>query len=261
MKTLLIYHEGARLEEEVMLPWLASFSEVVGSIVLQESKGRKWKRLRREIKRVGVVRFPDVVAFRAFYRLFHRGDDDRWEVEFSRRLADRYGPQDVQAPVLRTASPNSDQAVEFIRRLAPDMMFARCKTILAARVFSIPQNGTYVMHPGIVPEYRNSHGCFWALSNRDLDKVGSTLLRIDEGVDTGPVYGYFSYPYDERAESHSIIQKRVVFENLDAIRDRLLEIERGEAAPVDTSGRVSGAWGQPWLTKYLMWKWRARRAG
>ena len=90
----------------------------------------------------------------------------------SRRLAARYGPQDVEVPVLRTASPNSDQAVEFIRRLAPDMMFARCKTILAARVFSIPRNGTYVMHPGIVPEYRNSHGCFWALSNRDLDKVG-----------------------------------------------------------------------------------------
>jgi len=117
-----------------------------------------------------------------------------------------------------------------------------------------------VMHPGIVPEYRNSHGCFWALSNRELDKVGMTLLRIDEGVDTGPVYGYFSYAYDEVAESHSMIQKRVVFENLDAIRDKLLEIDRGEAKPIDTSGRVSGAWGQPWLTKYLKWKWRARMA-
>jgi len=260
MKTLLIYHEGARLEEEVMLRWLASFSELVGSIVLQESQGRKWKRLRREVKRVGVVRFADVVAFRVFYRLRLRGGDDRWEGQFVHELGNRFDPSAGDVPVLRTDSPNSDEAVEFIQRLAPDMMFARCKTLLSPQVFSIPAKGTYVMHPGIVPEYRNSHGCFWALSNRELDKVGMTLLRIDEGVDTGPVYGYFSYAYDEVAESHSMIQKRVVFENLDAIRDKLLEIDRGEAKPIDTSGRVSGAWGQPWLTKYLKWKWRARMA-
>ena len=51
------------------------------------------------------------------------------------------------------------------------------------------------MHPGICPEYRNAHGCFWALANRDLNKVGMTLLRIDKGVDTGPTFGYYTYPY------------------------------------------------------------------
>jgi hypothetical protein len=244
-----------------MVRWLASFSELVGAIVLQDASGRKWTRVRREIKRVGFFRFADVVAFRTFYRFFLRRKDDDWEARFSRELAGRYPPLDVNLPVLRTATPNSDQAVEFIRRLAPDMMVARCKTILQPRVFSLPSKGTFVMHPGIVPEYRNSHGCFWALSNRERDKVGMTLLKIDEGVDTGPVYGYFTYEYDERTESHSVIQKRVVFENLDALEGKLLEVDRGEVEPVDTSGRRSAAWGQPWLTKYLIWKWRARRAG
>lgn len=261
MKTLLIYHEGARLEEEVLLRWLASFSELVGSIVLQEPGGRKWKRVRREIKRVGLLRFIDVVAFRVFYRLFLRRKDTDWEARFSRELAARYPSLDPTLPVLRTETPNSDQAVDFIRRVAPDLMIARCKTILQPRVFSLAAKGTFVLHPGVVPEYRNSHGCFWALSNRDVDKVGMTLLRIDEGVDTGPIYGRFSYDYDERGESHAVIQKRVVFENLGAIKERLLEVDRGEAEPVDTSGRRSAAWGQPWLTKYLMWKWHARRAG
>ena len=261
MKTLLIYHEGARLDEEVMLRWLASFSELVGAIVLHEATGRKRKRVRREIKRVGLFRFADVVAFRAFYRFFRGRKDDAWEKRFSLALAARYPPLRSDLPILRTDSPNSDQAVEFIRRLSPDVMVARCKTILQPLVFLLPRKGTFVMHPGIVPEYRNSHGCFWALSNRELDKVGMTLLRIDEGVDTGPVYGHFSYDYDERAESHSVIQKRVVFENLDAVKEKLLEVDSGEAEPIDTSGRRSAAWGQPWLTKYLIWKWRARRAG
>jgi hypothetical protein len=30
------------------------------------------------------------------------------------------------------------------------------------------------------------------------------------------VYGYFTYAYDERRESHDVIQKRMFLENLDA---------------------------------------------
>ena len=82
-----------------------------------------------------------------------------------------------------------------------------------------------------------------------------TLLRIDRGVDTGPIYGYFRVAADP-AESHVVTQQRVVFENLDAIRDRLLGIEGGTAQPMDTSERRSAAWGQPWLSAYI--KMRAR---
>ena len=259
MKTLLIHQEGARLDEEVMSRWLGSFSDVVGRVVLREPRGRKWHRVRREVKRVGVLRLFDVLAFRAFHRLVLRPRDRDWENELASSLAAQFPPLDPALPVLETESANNDEVVEFIRALEPDIVVARCRTILQPKVFSIPKQGTFVMHPGVAPEYRNAHGCFWALANRDLDKVGMTLIRIDEGVDTGPVYGYFSYDYDEASESHSRIQKRVVFENLGALRRKLLEIERGAAEPIDVSGRTSRAWGQPWLTKYIRWKRRAMR--
>ena len=115
------------------------------------------------------------------------------------------------------------------------------------------------MHPGICPEYRNAHGCFWALAKRDLNKVGMTLLKIDKGVDTGPAYGYYTSRYDELTESHIVIQHRVVLDNLDALRTKLLEIFGGVATPLDTSGRPSAVWGKPWLTSYLKWKSQARR--
>jgi folate-dependent phosphoribosylglycinamide formyltransferase PurN len=258
MKTLLIHQQGARLDAAVLPRWLASFSELVGCVVLEDARGRRRDRVRREIKRVGLFRFCDVVAFRAFNRLFLSSNDSRWESQFSAGLAARYPLLHNDVPTLWTSNANSDEAVEFIEGLAPDIVVARCKTILQPRVFSLPRHGTFVMHPGIVPEYRNSHGCFWALSNRDLDKVGMTLLKIDQGVDTGPVYGYFTYEYDERSESHTVIQKRVVYENLDALATKLLDVDRGKAQPIDTSGRPSAAWGQPWLTKYLRWKWHAR---
>jgi methionyl-tRNA formyltransferase len=119
--------------------------------------------------------------------------------------------------------------------------------------------GCFVLHPGICPEYRNAHGCFWALAQRDLDRVGMTLLKVDTGVDTGPVYGYYRYSFDERQESYVVIQYRVVMENLDAIATRLKDIEAGTAKPLDTSNRASAAWGQPWLTRYLRWQREAMR--
>jgi methionyl-tRNA formyltransferase len=115
------------------------------------------------------------------------------------------------------------------------------------------------MHPGICPEYRNAHGCFWALANRDLEKVGMTLLKIDKGVDTGPSFGYYTYPFDEVRESHVVIQHRVVLDNLDALRSKFQEIFDGTAIPLSTEGRPSAAWGQPWLTKYLEWKSSAKK--
>ena len=97
------------------------------------------------------------------------------------------------------------------------------------------------------------------MANGDLDRVGMTLLRIDKGVDTGPPFGYYRYPFDELRESHIVVQSRVVLENLDALREKLLDIFHGNAVVIDTSGRKSGVWGQPWLTKYLHWKSDAKR--
>jgi len=163
-------------------------------------------------------------------------------------------------PRVVVASPNSTEAREFLERLQPDLAIARCKVILKESIFTIPRSGTFVLHPGICPEYRNAHGCFWALAKRDLDRVGFTLLQVDKGVDTGPIYLQASYDLDEVNESHNVIQYRAVLENLDTIGRTLTALCRGEAVtPVSTTGRRSATWGQPRLTDYLRWKWIARK--
>ncbi len=242
-----------------MARWLASFSHLVGLIVLKESKQQIWRRIRRELSRSGLLRFCDVVAFRLYYSVVLSRRDQRWAARELDKLCRVYPPLPPDIPIFYSHSPNTSETKQFIQNLHPDIMIARCKTLLKEDIFAQPSKGTVVMHPGICPEYRNAHGCFWALANDDLERVGMTLLRIDRGVDTGPVYGYFTYGFDEIEESHIVIQNRVVFDNLKQIQSRICEIYRGDARQLDTSNRPSAIWGQPRLTSYLKWKHRAKQ--
>lgn len=72
MKTLLICHDGAQLDQVVLARWLSSFSNLVGVVIVQEPASRTWRRIRREVKRIGVLRFLDVLAFRFYYRFSRR---------------------------------------------------------------------------------------------------------------------------------------------------------------------------------------------
>lgn len=237
---------------------MASFLDLAAIIEIREPPARLRKRIKREWKRVGAGRFLDVLAFRLYSRIVLRSRDREWERRLLRSLDERYPEIPGSMRVLVTPSPNSHEAEQLLKEVRPDIVVARCKSILNPRIFKQAAVGTFVMHPGICPEYRNAHGCFWAMAMRDLGNVGMTLLKIDEGVDTGPVYGYFRADFDEAAETHNMIQHRVVFDNLHALQEKFGEILAGTARPIDTRGRPSQAWGQPWLTSYLRWKRSAR---
>jgi folate-dependent phosphoribosylglycinamide formyltransferase PurN len=258
-RVVLMCHEGDRIDTEGLAAWIASSMDLVGIIKIREKPDRMRQRVRSEIKRVGWLRFLDVLAFRAYYRLFWGRRDRAWIEAETRRLKERYPAESTSVMTLVTADPNSTAVKAFLHWLKPDLMLARCKSILRQDVFGLPSHGTYVLHPGICPEYRNAHGCFWALVNRDKQRVGMTLLRVDPGVDTGPMLLQCSYDYDEVKESHTVMQYRVVTENLDAIADKLKAAWRGLLDPLPVKERKSAVWGQPWLSAYLRWKSAARQ--
>ncbi|WP_267225812.1 formyltransferase family protein [Dyella silvae] len=260
MRTILICHAADTFDREGLAAWLASFSQLAGIVILDETGPQKRARIRREIKRVGWLRFLDVIAMRFYQRLALATRDRAWMDNALNALRHRYGPPPT-VPHIVASNVNDEAVVQFLRDTRPDMVIARCKQLLKKKLIAIPRIGTFVFHPGICPEYRNAHGCFWALTRRDLQRVGMTLLAIDAGVDTGPVYGYYSYPFDERHESHVVIQYRVVLENLHALEARLCDIANGLAQPLDTRGHASASWGQPWFTRYVSWRRAVAKAG
>ena len=117
--------------------------------------------MRKEIERIGWLRFLDVLAFRAYYGLVLDRSDSAWVTRTLDDIAARYPAVPASCEQLvhrrsqrrRRRRPSSSGC-------APDLMVARCKRILKERIFAVPRAGTYVLHPGICPEYRNAHGCF-----------------------------------------------------------------------------------------------------
>src|SRR5262245_24133643 len=258
---VLICHESDRLDSEGLASWLASTMNLVGLIVIREGSARRWRVLRRQIRREGWLRTLDVLAFRMYSQLILAWRDSHWKARALMRLCAPCPADLSQVRRVVVPDPNSARARAFLSDLKPDLLLARCKFLLKPEVFNAPAKGTFVLHPGICPEYRNAHGCFWALVNRDYSRVGMTLLKVNEGVDTGPVYLQSTCEFDEVRESHTMIQYRVVLDNLDAIGRTLREIGEGrEVAPIETKGRRSAVWGQPRLSDYLHWKWQARRS-
>lgn len=259
MRTVLICHAGDAIDEVILARWLSSFSELAAVIVLEEPRQRLFRRIRREVRRVGWLRFLDVMAFRAYWRWAEAAQFEQWVTDQVAAARSRWPELPDTVRFLRTPSPNSPEAEALIREVSPDLMLARCKSLLKPRIFQVPKAGTFVLHPGLCPEYRNAHGGFWALAQGRPDQVATTLLKIDSGIDTGPIYGYFYTTFDQVHESHLQIQQRTVLDNLDAIRERFEEIVSGAAVPIPVSGRPSTEWGQPWLSRYLAWKRTARR--
>jgi folate-dependent phosphoribosylglycinamide formyltransferase PurN len=257
---VLICHENDPLDCQGLASWLASTMNLIGLIVIREGSTRRWQVARRQIRRDGWLSFANVLAFRAYSALVLSRRDGRWKQRALKDLLARFDADLSGVPRLVVSNPNSKETSEFLTALKPDLLLARCKFLLKPEVFNVPGKGTFVLHPGICPEYRNAHGCFWALANRDHERVGMTLLRVDKGVDTGPVFLQSTCEIDEVRESHIVIQYRVVLDNLDAIGRTLRAIGAGqEIAPIETKDRRSAVWGQPTLSVYLRWKWEARR--
>jgi hypothetical protein len=255
-----ICHEHDPLDSDFLPRWLAGFSDVVAVIAIREGRAPLLRRLRSEYRRVGFWRLFDILAFRLYYKMFISRADRAWKRRQLDLLRARLQTGRAAFPTLVTPNPNDGQVIDFLKLAAPDLTVARCKWLLKSNVYEIPRFGTFVLHPGICPQYRNSHGCFWALACNDLENVGLTLLRVDDGIDTGPIYGFFRYPFDAASESHIRIQDRVVLENLDGIRAKLLEICAGRAQPLAVVSDRSRNWGSPWLSAYLRWHAAARNA-
>ncbi len=97
------------------------------------------------------------------------------------------GTPRLDRPDLVVAVPhiNHPEVVALADRLQPDLICVFGTSLIRSELLTRGRLGIANLHGGLSPEYRGADCTFWALYNRELEKVGCTLHWIDRGIDTG----------------------------------------------------------------------------
>ena len=83
---------------------------------------------------------------------------------------------------------NSRYVYESIKNFKPDVMIVFGSSIIKEPLISLLPAGHIInLHLGISPYYRGSGTNFWPFVNNELEYLGSTILHLDSGIDTGDI--------------------------------------------------------------------------
>lgn len=92
-------------------------------------------------------------------------------------------------PVLQPATLRDEAVIAQLRALAPDLCpVVAYGALIREPALSLPTHGWVNLHFSLLPAWRGAAPVQHAIWNGD-DLTGATTFRIDEGMDTGPVYG------------------------------------------------------------------------
>ncbi len=100
---------------------------------------------------------------------------------------------------------NLKYAYEVIKKFQPDMMFVFGSCILKDPLISLSKPGCFInLHLGLSPYYRGSGTNFWPFVNNELEYVGSTILHLDAGIDTGDIITHVRPKIEKGDNVHTV---------------------------------------------------------
>lgn len=139
-------------------------------------------------------------------------------------------------PVYQPEKIRSDEASEYFRRVAPDVVvIIAYGQIIPARLIAIPRLGWINVHASLLPKYRGAAPINWAIINGET-RTGVTTMQIDAGLDTGPMLlrSEIDIGTDETATQ---LATRLAEAGAPLIVETLHRLDRGEivATPQDNS--------------------------
>lgn len=90
-------------------------------------------------------------------------------------------------PVLQPPSLKCAEAQEELAELTPDLIVVTAYGLfLPKTTLDLPPLGCLNVHPSLLPKYRGPSPVAAAILSGDAD-TGVTIIRLDEGMDTGPI--------------------------------------------------------------------------
>ena len=94
---------------------------------------------------------------------------------------------DNKIEILQPEKASDSHFCDLIEKKEPDLIVVIAfGQILKKKILDIPKWGVVNIHASLLPKYRGAAPIQTAILNDD-DKTGLTVMRMDEGLDTGPI--------------------------------------------------------------------------
>ncbi len=133
-------------------------------------------------------------------------------------------------PVYQPRTLRDAQAVAELQALAPDLMVVVAYgLILPPEVLEIPRLGCINVHASLLPRWRGAAPIQRAIEAGDRE-TGVSIMRMEEGLDTGPVYLRKRIPIGED-ETAGMLHDRLARLGAEALLEALPGIADGTLEP------------------------------
>jgi methionyl-tRNA formyltransferase len=167
--------------------------------------------------------------------------------------------QELGLPIVQPTKLKTGQFAEWVRAQHADVaLVVAYGRILRSDVLDAPRLGCVNVHASLLPQYRGAAPITWAVVHGEA-QTGVTLMKLDEGMDTGPTFARVATPIGAE-ETAGELGERLARIGGEAVREWLARYVGGTCTlePQDDSRATSA----PMLEKEngrIDWTLAARR--
>jgi methionyl-tRNA formyltransferase len=137
---------------------------------------------------------------------------------------------ELKLAVLQPERAREESFLVQIKQLDPQLIVvAAYGQILPAQVLAFPPYGCLNVHTSLLPKYRGAAPIQWAILNGESE-TGVTIMKMDEGMDTGPLLAHSSTPIS-RDDTSETLHERLAQMGADLLRQTIPRYIAGQIAP------------------------------
>lgn len=101
--------------------------------------------------------------------------------------------RELGLPILQPEKLKSEEFVEAMRELNPDLGIVIAFRMLPEVIWSMPRYGTFNLHASLLPQYRGAAPINWAIINGETE-TGITTFLLNHEIDKGAIIGQQRMP-------------------------------------------------------------------
>ncbi len=134
--------------------------------------------------------------------------------------------QHFKLDVYQPDNINSIESVKILEKIAPDIIVVTAYgQIIKQDILTIPKYGCINIHASLLPQYRGAAPINWAIIEGEKE-TGITIMKMEEGLDSGPILLQESVKIGENDDSQ-IIHDKLSFLGSKLIVNTLKKLKNG----------------------------------